>query len=277
MKKLIIFILVFVVFSTLASNNPSYEQIIDDLFHLEKKNPMFSSVVNLGSTDSGTNLYGLLINNHLVTPQTLILVTGAIHGNEYMHVADQLDNAFLNVLNKEFYEYYNRGGAFFIVPIFNPDGFSINSRYNGNDRDLNRDFPNIITGDAGFAQKETKNLKVWIEKFLESTSARLEVTMDYHCCFNRTLLFSWSHTSEPIPLNDRERFNVLGEYLINEISDVSYNAVNELFWSFPDGTSIDYWYAKYGALALIYEGREKDEFKVINGHINWWKKIVSQY
>lgn len=256
---------------------PPYQKIVDELVLLEQSYPNFSELINIGKTEDGVDTFGIFIRNGSKTTKKIILITGATHGNEFLNIANRLPEAFLNEDIKEFYDFYKRGGAFFIIPIVNPYGYSNRVRYNANNVDLNRDFTNVITGFERFTQKESQNYADAVEELIDNTNANLKIAMDYHCCYRGALLFPWSYTRNPIPSNDRLELNQMGELLKDQLPNTQYGAVEEILWYGPDGTTMDYLYGKFGTLSMAYEGRHLEEEKYLEKHINWWKDIVTQY
>jgi hypothetical protein len=106
----------------------------------------------------------------------------------------------------------------------------------------------------------------------------MAVTMDYHCCYSGSLLFPWGYTKDKIPQTDRDPLNEIGEMMKKYFGKrAKYGAVSEIIWYLADGTSHDYYYAKYGSLSMTYEGRYRKEKKLLDKHIAWWKDIVARF
>lgn len=259
-------------------NGPRYEQMKDHMRELEMKYPQTAEVVSIGDTVRGVETYGLLLKDKNTAVKKVFMITGATHGNEYLNIADRLMDEMLNPQHAEFHEFYMRGGAFFIIPIFNPDGYTSDRRYNANGVDLNRDYDNLITQISRFTQPETNNADQWLENYLDQTGADLTVSMDYHCCYNGSLLFPWGYTKDRIPNTHRATFDEIGEMMLKHFHDSPrYGAVSEIIWYLADGTSHDYYYAKYGSLSMTYEGRYRTEKKELTAHVQWWKDIVARF
>jgi succinylglutamate desuccinylase len=256
---------------------PPYETIVQKMISLTGNNTEYSKLINIGLSEDKVNTYGILISNKKIKIKNLILITGATHGNEFLNIANKLPEAFLDQRNKSFYSFYNRGGAFFIIPIVNPYGYSNRVRYNINGVDLNRDFTNVITNVVRFTQKETQNYANFLEDFLKQTNANLNISVDYHCCYAGALLYPWSYTNTPIPTNDRFLFEEIGGHLKSNFPYADVGPVSDILWYSPDGTSLDYLYAKYNTLAMAYEGRYKTEENYIDSHINFWKDLVENF
>lgn len=256
----------------------SYEKLVDQMQDLVNKNPQMAERIDIGISAGGTQTHGVLLRNKNVPTKKLFLVTGATHGNEYLNIVDRLMVSFLDIKHPEFQEFFNRGGAFFVLPVFNPDGYSSRNRYNDNMIDLNRDYSNVITDIIRFRENETSNMKQWLEGFLDESEAKFALSMDYHCCYRGALLFPWGYTKSKIPQVDRNKYNEVGEMMKKHFTDnPRYGAVSEIIWYLADGTSHDYYYANHGALAMTYEGRYSDEADLLPEHIKWWKDIVSRF
>ncbi len=257
----------------------SYKNMKKNMLKLANSNSNFATVETIGVSENGVETQGILIRDRSIPSQKLILVTGATHGDEYLNIADRLMSAFLNTNNSTFREYYNRGGAFFVLPILNPYGYKKRTRKNVNRIDLNRDFTNVMTNDVLFTQSETRNIAGWIDNYLNVNAAKLILTMDYHCCYNGTLLFPWGYTKDPIPIEDREDFNAVGELMRTSFGSnrIDYGPVGDILWYLANGSSMDYWYAQYGALAMTFEGRYRKESANLQKHIHWWESIISLF
>ena len=253
---------------------PSYEEIVSSLKNLAKSNPRYAKAIKYGQTEQGIGLYGLIIRDHFIASRTLVTITGATHGNEYLAIADNLMGKFLDKNNSEFYQYFDRGGAVFLVPIVNPYGYINNTRENGNYRDLNRDFSNIIEGQNFFLENETRFLSSWVDEFINRHNVDFKIAIDYHCCYRGALLFPWGYTDTPLPTVDRQEYNIIGELMVRHFDSAQYGETSEILWYSANGTSLDYWHSKYGANSMTYEGRYRTEKNNLLKHVAWWKDII---
>ncbi len=257
---------------------PKYKDIVAQMESLVRNYPSTSELIRLGKTNKKRIMTGVLLHKIGTPVKKLFVVTGATHGNEYLHIVDRLMFEFVNPAHQEFAEFFEKGGAFFVLPIFNPDGFAKRRRENAKRQDLNRDYDNIITGVTRFTQLETQNMKRWLDNFLGKTSAKFELSIDYHCCYRGSLLFPWGFTKDKIPNSDRQLYNEVGQMMQRHFDDnPEYGAVSEIIWYLADGTSHDYYYAKYGSLSMTYEGRYRSEKDMLSNHVAWWKDIVTRF
>lgn len=108
----------------------SYEDMARDLETLSKKYPGYMRFTSIGNTTDGREIYEAIIGNS--SSDTQILITGSIHGREYI-------TTLLVMKQLEYILYYAETGAFDgrrisdwlndvcirFIPMINPDGVSI--------------------------------------------------------------------------------------------------------------------------------------------------------
>lgn len=91
-------------------------------------------------------------------PTRVVVAVGAIHGNE--PVSPPVVRSFVNVAVPD-------DVAVYLIPVANPDGVAAGSRPNGNDIDLNRNFPTAWAardgGPAPASEAETQTLMGFIQ------------------------------------------------------------------------------------------------------------------
>ena len=241
--------------------------------YVARKHRGMASIVDLGKTENGVERIGILIMKRDRPIEKLVIITGATHGNEYLQIVDRLIPAFLNPQISEFNDFYVKGGAIMLVPVFNPYGYDTKKRYNYNGVDLNRDFTNYVEDIPRFNESETRNMAIWVDKFVKKTGADFSVSMDYHCCYEGTLLFPWAYTRDR-PLQDRAKYEVIGKLMNKQFPGARYGSTGEILWYTADGTSKDYWYGKYNTIAMTYEGRHRTEKDLYTKHVAWWRDII---
>lgn len=161
------------------------------------------------------------------TPRPAVLLTQAIHGDEYLGVADQLPSELLQRANAypSFQAFLDGGGILYVVPVANPDGYAANRRENDRGMDLNRDFDvrryatRLADAQAGRAtysveqlsvlesyvsgpkltQPESAALTTGLRDAFQRDRARLKIAIDYHCCLTDeagALIHEWGDTQE---------------------------------------------------------------------------------
>ncbi len=151
---------------------PTYESYVDIMYQFEANYPDLCKIVNIGITVEGRKLLFAKITDNVSTGEAepRFMYTSTMHGDEtggyvlMLHLIDYLltnygsDNAITNlVTNSEIW----------INPLANPDGtFAMGNssvwgatRYNGNNIDLNRNYPDPEDGphpDGNEWQPETE-------------------------------------------------------------------------------------------------------------------------
>lgn len=289
MKLLVVAALFSVSFNLFATNSEIFrgdsgiDKIAYDLLQEEMENivndyPEYAELVNIGESIEGRPTYAVLIRDKSVSTSNFVFMSGATHGNEYLNIEHHLIAAFLDRANEEFFEFYENGGAIFALPVLNRDGYKRWIRYNANAADLNRDFGNKLIDIFNFRERETINVVNWVRDFIDETGAQFRLSMDYHCCLSGTLLYPWAHTAESMPEQDLKAHNEIGEMMKEHFPRFRYGPVADYIWYVPVyGTSQDYWYSEYNALAFSFEGNYGGEEDDLYGHIAWWKDIISSF
>lgn len=244
----------------------SLKKIFVDFKKLRDDHPKISKLIKYGESVKDRPLFGILFQKE-EHPKSLVLVTGAIHGNEYLNLVDRLPQKLVEHPSQELLQYLDRGGAVFFIPVMNPDGYLADQRFNANYRDLNRDFSNP-KGNLSFYEPESRGLRDWVRKFLKENSSHLKITVDYHCCHQGALL---------TPPEKDKRHDLVYSYLTQAFKDsrIPYGTSKQILGDTPIGTSKDYWHYYYGATAFTYEGRYQEEQEFLPEHVQWWNLIFS--
>ncbi len=283
MKSLVLFCLTFNLYAHLGDRSDSgiygkpYKEIVQDLRKLAEENPEIVSIHKYGESIKGKPLIALRIKAPLRRREhkRAVLISGSIHGNEYLNIADRLPAWFVKNARKKrsVFNYLSSGGVIYIAPILNPDGYDRRSRYNAAGADLNRDFTIKEAGYSAFKHPETKQLTNFLHREVSRNELKLEVTVDYHCC-DGSLLYPWSYKKEKMPESDLVRHVKIGE-LMKEFINPRYRhgITGEVLGYYPLGTSKDYYYERYRALAFTFEGAYRKENKNFDKHTEWWSNI----
>lgn len=266
------------IFSDSGIRGPKYSDQIEIMKQTAKMRPGIAKVVTYGKTIRGRDLTALLfqpLNGHITK---FALVTGATHGNEYLNIADRLGDALLLSPNGTLDQYIASGGALLIVPILNPDGYESRSRGNARWADLNRDWPNSKSrSPAQFKQPETKALADWVDQYLtQHPTTKLNFAMDYHCCVDGMLLKPWGYQrGKYMPKSDVTRFDYFIDPMLRFFPKPGkVGTPPDLLYS-AKGTTLDYWYDKYKAISLTFEGSRTIEKNNLQYHVMWWEEILN--
>lgn len=203
-----------------------------------------------------------------------LLMTGNMHGGEYLQLEDRLPLEFLRRARQPgiVQRFLDAGGALVFVPVANPDGYDSRSRVNSHGKDLNRDWPLASHKLAGFQEDETTALGRALDALSGSPyNFDFKVAVDYHCCVG-AVLYPWSN-GKPLPAADMTRHQTIAQKA-KEILKIEIGTTGDVLGYSPLGTAKDYFYERFGAISLTYEGRERTEKDYLLQHIAWWETMI---
>jgi hypothetical protein len=258
---------------------PPYERILDASAAAARASDGWATVIDYGRSSEGRALRALRLAAPGQTPRAArpaVLITGATHGNEYLNIEDRLGPWLLAHRDDRagVARFFAAGGVLLIVPVVNPDGYAAGTRENARGADLNRDFDVLPLGETHFHESESLALARWLDAELAAERLQLLVTVDYHCC-DGALLYPWSHADQALPAADQARFEKIAALMRRDV-DAGYNAGNtaQILGYTARGTSKDYYYARYHALAFTFEGAYKEEPAKFARHAAWWADVL---
>ena len=205
----------------------------------------------------------------------LMVITGAIHGDEFLGVEDRFARWVLEtgVTLEPIQKFFAMGGEMVFIPIMNPDGYSADERENSKGKDLNRDFELKATGHAASTQMETVAYTRFLTNELASTGRQLRFTLDYHCCIGAALV-PWSYgRSVPLTQKDKTRYDLVGQ-LAKDILGVNTGTPWDILGYTADGSTMDYMMEKYGTTAIAYEGERRKENQYFDKHTAFLEAVV---
>jgi len=193
------------------NNNPqllddfhSYSEMTSELQNIVSNYPSITKLLNLGISVQGRTIWGLKItdNPDIEENEAEVRICGCHHGNELMSVELPLMLAWYMVDNYESDPYIQNlvdNRETWIIPMVNPDGREMNTRYNANGVDLNRDYGYMWNGEGGspspFSQPETKVIR---EHALDNNFV---LSLSFHCSGD-IVNYIWNYKGEPVPDND---------------------------------------------------------------------------
>jgi len=97
--------------------------------------------------------------------------------------------------------------------------------------------------------------------------------VDYHCCAG-ALLHPWSYKKANLPAPDLTAHQQIGK-LADQYLNLDVGATGQILGYYPMGTTKDYYYSAYGALAFTYEGRYGKEKNYLDRHVGWWNEMLA--
>jgi hypothetical protein len=263
-------------------SGPPYAAIYEDTAALARAHVGWADVFDYGRSPQGRPLRLIRIQSPVRAAaggqRPAVLISGATHGNEYLHVEDRLAGYFLAERERGggVQRFLAQGGLLYVVPIVNPDGYEAKRRENSRGVDLNRDFDLLPTKEAHFRETESRALAEFLAKDFAAQGVQLKLAVDYHCC-DGSILYPWAYTDTPLPAEALQAHEQVARLMQQDV-DPSYSIgpTGPVLGYNPRGTSKDYYYARYGALAFTFEGTYRDEAKKFPGHTAFWSHILSQ-
>lgn len=263
------------------------KKIESDLKDFQTHFPNEFKIEMLGKTKLQNSLLGIVIESSSdkkrsprYNPQT-ILLSGGMHGNEYLGFEHLLGELFLKPKSKkepltELQRFIQKGGRVLFVPLLNPDGFVEKTRTNSEKKDLNRFFKLSKSPDS--KPIEVSLIENWIEsKFSHPShedfpSKNLLFSIDYHCC-KKALLYpnafiniqQRSIAKESSTLQSKMNQNLQSlSTLFPKIFGMHFRTgfTEKLLGYKANGTIKDYLFEKYQTLSFTFEGEETNsDFK----------------
>jgi hypothetical protein len=273
---------------------PSYEGIGNILDKFETDYPELCKVYEIGASTNGRIIYAVKISDNVneneAEPQ--FLQSATIHGDEVLNMMNMfrmMEYLFTNYQQNDFATKMIDSVEMWIVPIMNPDGTyrtgnaSVQgaTRYNANNTDLNRDFPDPELGlyPHGSWQKETRTMVEWEDDFF------FELQIDWHGGIE-SALWPWASMSKRHPDDDWY------EMISSEYAELAQeNSISGYFtwkggsgncytdWGEIHGTRLDYQpYYRHGVGVTIETSAQKllSESKLLD-HWNYNFDAMVQY
>lgn len=170
---------------------PTYPAYISMMNQFATNYPNLCSVVNIGKTVNNRDMLFLKIsdNQNIRENEPRILLLSGIHGNEIsgsVNLLRMMEYLLVNYSSNSRIKSLVENIEIWICPFLNPDGtwaggdhtISSAKRTNGNNIDINRNFPNAIGGqhpDGKVWQPETNHLMNLLD------SLTFTMSVNYHC------------------------------------------------------------------------------------------------
>ena len=129
--------------------------------------------IGIGEDGQKIALYSLF-NKYNRNDKPVILIVGGVHGNEKTSIYGIIEtvNTLLNY-NSVIIRFLKDNFTINIIPCLNIHGFNNNSRYNLNNKDLNRDFYDC-------SQAETRVLT----EYISNNKENIKIILDSHNAYN---------------------------------------------------------------------------------------------
>jgi len=275
MRGLAVFLAVLVVAPTLVSAEQNWPgEPIDNHVHmtwaaltLEVKewaddHPDIVDVVDAGKSELGKTLWVVRLSDWSIetksdgSPKEIVYIDGGHHGNEY------LGTSLAWLTAKWYINEWNAGNEeavrvlqnteIHVLIMLNPDGNDIDTRWNINQVDLNRNYdhywntcPTTQPGSSAFSESETAANSAYMNA--EVADADLYVTMHTGVWI---MLYPWGKWPEQP--SDWELFHGIREEVHANVSEIPIQNANQGLY--PNcGTSRDYGYGIMGFPTFTFE------------------------
>ena len=219
-------------------------------------------LVSAGTSELGRDLWVVRLSDWSMetkangSSKEIVYIDGGHHGNEYLGTALAWLSAkwYINGWNEGNEEAISvlQNNELHILIMLNPDGNDIDTRWNSNQVDLNRNYdhywntcPTTQPGSSAFSEAETAANAAYIDAHV--TDADLYVTMHTGVWI---ILYPWGKWPEQPP--DWELFWTIRDTVNAGISDIPIQNANQGLY--PNcGTSRDYGYGKMGFPTFTFE------------------------
>ena len=226
------------------------------------QNPDIVDLISAGKSELGRDLWVVRLSDWSMetkangSSKEIVYIDGGHHGNEYLGTALAWLSAkwYINGWNEGNEEAINvlQNNELHILIMLNPDGNDIDTRWNVNQVDLNRNYdhywntcPTTQPGSSAFSEAETAANAAYIDAHV--TDADLYVTMHTGVWI---ILYPWGKWPEQPP--DWELFWTIRDTVNAGISDIPIQNANQGLY--PNcGTSRDYGYGKMGFPTFTFE------------------------
>ncbi len=256
---------------------PSYARIVEEMENVARTHSAVATVHVYGRSVQDRPLVLVKLARADATGALpAVYIGGSIHGNEYLNIEDRLPRRFAEEAGKEgpIARYLAAGGAIYVAPILNPDGYDRRRRENHRGVDLNRDYTVREANITGFRQPETRALVNFLTEDLLRANRRLAIAVDYHCCIG-ALLYPWSFTGPAMPSGDLARHLNIANIMQRHLPQIAHGTTPTILGYSARGTSKDFYYEHFGALGFTYEGRHGEENHYFEDHAAMWTEIVA--
>jgi len=254
-----------------------YGEIVQEMRELAQSYPKLADVITYGKTPKGLDMVAIRLREVSTSGfnAPLMVITGAIHGDEFLGIEDRFARWVLEtgISSEPIQKFFAMGGEMVFIPVMNPDGYTRDERENSKGVDLNRDFELKLTGHPASTQMETKAYTAFLKNELVTTGRNLRFTLDYHCCIGATLV-PWAYgKSVPLSTKDQARYELVG-FLSKDILGVEAGTPWNILGYTADGSTMDYMMENYGTTAIAYEGARRKENQYLDKHTAFLESVV---
>lgn len=260
----------------------NYAELTQELHDLQKKNADIASLMSIGKTVEGREIWAIHINTTAQAHQRRssskpgIIYMGNHHAREHLSLEVPLLFAkyLLENRTQPRIQYLLESRDIWIIPMVNPDGaeFDIasgsykmwrkNRKKNSNGTygvDLNRNYgfkwgsggsstnpaSDIYMGPSAFSEPETQAIRNFIQ-----ARPNIKILLTYHS-FSELILYPWGHSYNPVPQErDRQVFEKMGQ-VMSQWNGYRPQSASDLY--IASGDTVDWAYGSLGIFAFTFE------------------------
>lgn len=238
-RHLGIFGLVFFSATALAQDpfSATYRDTQAFMLELANRFPQTTRVVDIGPSDSGAMIQGLMIGNGPVRN----LVVATHHGNEYG--STEVAKAFAESVA----EAPILGQTLFVIPVVNVSGYDHRERRewkNGQTLDPNRNYPGPCGTEGPFSLQSTASVAQFIDKAGIVSAATLHT-------FSPAVVYPWGLASPDLSTPYDDIFKMLVQAATVESHYKTGNSTQVVYAA--NGTFEDFAFWQHGIWAILFE------------------------
>ena len=179
----------------------TYSEFVQDFVNLAQSYPSITRLDTIGFSVQGRAILALKVsdNVNVKEPEPEVRIVGVHHGNEW--ISAEIPILFAHYLVENYgsdpdvTEMVNER-EIWIIPIFNPDGHVVQTRYNANSVDLNRDYgymwENWGSSPSPYSQPETQAM------FEFSQKHNFTLSLSYHS-YGEIVNYIWNYSPNEPP------------------------------------------------------------------------------
>ncbi|MBN2790755.1 MAG: DUF2817 domain-containing protein [Candidatus Delongbacteria bacterium] len=151
-----------------ASSYRYNEDIGDSMLVWQNRYPAICKRIQIGTSVQSRPLWVLKIsdNVNIEEAEPEVKFVSTMHGDEVtgvemeMYLIEDILKGYQ--ANNDTMQFIVNNTELYVMPLLNPDGMANNSRYNANYIDLNRDFPDFLTGETNLAESDEPEIDAMI-------------------------------------------------------------------------------------------------------------------
>ncbi|MDA3885809.1 MAG: DUF2817 domain-containing protein [Candidatus Delongbacteria bacterium] len=144
------------------------EDIGDSMLVWQNRYPTICKRIPIGTSVQGRTLWVLKISDNVDIEEAEIEMkfVSTMHGDEVTGVEMEMymieDILYGYQANNDTMQFIVNNTELYVMPLMNPDGMALNQRYNANNVDLNRDFPEGLYSEPNVAEADEPEIDALI-------------------------------------------------------------------------------------------------------------------